>query len=88
MVKRLQENRTHGAMLRLTDFFQPRLQLRHLFSLNSELLTALEAMHMVRVLEPTQGLPEHRAALGVLALERHFLLVVVYVIVHSILLTI
>jgi hypothetical protein len=36
-------------------------------------LTAIEAMHLVYVLEPTQGHPEHCLALGVLAFERYLL---------------
>ena len=47
--------------LRLVDFLQPSLQLS----------TAVEAMHVMRVLEPTNGHPKHRAALGVWALERY-----------------
>ncbi len=43
--------KTLKAILRLADLFEPRLQFGYLFSLDSELLTAVEAMHMVYVLE-------------------------------------
>jgi len=56
------------VILRLGDLFEPHLQLGYLFSLHSELLIAIEAMHVVYVLEPTQWHPEHCAALGASAL--------------------
>jgi hypothetical protein len=59
------------VMLRLADLFEPRFQIGYLFSRDSELLTAVEAMHVMHFFEPTQGHPEHCAALGVLALERY-----------------
>ena len=59
------------VILRLVDLFEPRFQFRYLLSVDSKLLTAVEAMHMVCVFEPANGLPEHCAALGVWALERH-----------------
>ena len=59
------------AMLRLVDLFKLRLQFRYLFRVDSKLLAAVEAMHVVCVLEPANGLPEQCAALGSWALERH-----------------
>ncbi len=61
------------VILRLGDLFEPHLQLGYLFSLDSELLTAVEAMNVVYVLEPTQVHPEQCAALGVWAFERYLL---------------
>jgi hypothetical protein len=61
------------GLLRLADFCEPRLQLGYLFCLDSELLTTIETMYVVYILEPTHGHPEHCAALGVLALKRYLL---------------
>ncbi len=61
------------VILRLGDLFEPHLQLGYLFSLDSELLTAVEAMNVVYVLEPTQVHPEECAAPGVRAFERYLL---------------
>ena len=70
-------------ILRFGDLFEPRLQLGYLFSLDSELLAAIEAMHVVYVLEPTQGHPEQCAALGVLAFERYPFFFISHTSAHS-----
>ena len=68
-------SKTLKALLRLVDLFEAGLQFRYLLSVDSKLMTAVEAMHVVYVFEPANGLPEHCAALGVWALERHLFFV-------------
>jgi hypothetical protein len=54
------------------EMFEPRRQLGYLFSIDSELFAAIETMHVVYVLEPTQRHPEHCATFWISAFERYF----------------
>lgn len=59
-----------AEILRLSDGLEPLLKLGHLFKIDSELLEALGATHTLCLLEPTEGLREYVATLGVGAFER------------------
>jgi hypothetical protein len=56
-------------ILRLSNQLEPLLKLGHLFKIDSELLETLGATHTLCLLEPTEGLREHCAALRVGTLE-------------------
>ena len=60
---------TFKEILRLSDHLEPLLQLGHLFKIDNEIVVTSRATHTLCLLEPTERLREHCAALRVRTLE-------------------